>query len=238
MENKEQPVASLVAKGKFEQDDGTAERQHVKSLASAIFMSLMNYGDTKIRSVGRSATYNSIKAVAIASGYCAAKEMEISWESGFEEGNIGELRQEGHVQNVTALMIKMKGHRKVQINDSELSNREDPGFLVAKGKFYGDKNEQSILERQHVKSLSTAIFMSVSNHGYANIRAVGRSACYNAVKAISISTEYFKAKDKNISWTPIFTEGNLGDLQQNNHVQNVTAIVFQVRDFNEWKEGK
>lgn len=233
---KEQEPGFLVAKGNFPQDDGTAEKQHVKSLASAMFMSLMNYGETKVRTIGRSASYNAIKACAIASGYCYSKEMDISWESVFEEGDIGELKQEGHVTNVTALMIKMKGHRKSlkQIND--FSNRNDPGFLVAKGRFNGDKTEQSLLERKHVKGLSSAIFMSVSNHGYANVRAVGKSACYNALKAISISGSYFQADDRVPCWIPFFTEGNLGELQQESHVQNVTAIVFQVREYSDWKK--
>ena len=129
----------------------------------------------------------------------------------------------------------------------------DPGFLVAKGRFHtaADKelkrlisegvatsdprlpalrknidSERRFAEKKHVKTLASAIFMAVSNHGYATIRCIGRNACYNASKAIAIATGYCATKGVNLQFGISFDEGNLGSLRQQQHVANVTALVF------------
>ena len=112
---------------------------------------------------------------------------------------------------------------------------KDPGFLFAKGNFQGDTDDQRHeLEKSHVHSLSSAIFMAMQNHGYANIRAVGRHSAYNAVKAICIATGNCKTKGIDLCFEVSFDEGNLGPIRNNNHVASVTAILFKVKGFKEW----
>lgn len=115
---------------------------------------------------------------------------------------------------------------------------DDPGFLVAKGRFRG-KNEDEIRqnERDHVKSLASAIFMAMTNHGYANIRSVGRNAAYNANKAIAIASGHCKIKGIDVCYEVVFDEGNLGPIRNNDHVKTVTALLFKLKGFREWQKG-
>jgi stage V sporulation protein SpoVS len=231
----------LVAKGRFigtPDQTAQAEKVHVKGLASAIFMSLMNHGDVKLRSVGRGASYNAIKAAAIAGGYCRSKHVDICWDSSFDEGNLGQLQQGNHVQNVTAILSRLKGFVKdAKDRPVPTSDRNDPGFLVAKGNFQSGDQIQTDQEKAHIKSLASAIFMSIVNHNYARVRAVGKIASYNALKAITIASGYCKPKGIDLCWQPYFTEGNIGDLKDSRHVFNVTAIMFNVMDLGVWKKG-
>ena len=111
----------------------------------------------------------------------------------------------------------------------------DPGFLVAKGRFSGNSNEEiRKATKEHIKSLASAIFMAMSNHGYATIRAIGERATYNAVKAITIASGYLAPKDVELVWQSFFDEGNLGSLRSNEHVETVTAMVFKLKDFKTW----
>ncbi len=159
------------------------------------------------------------------------------------------------------------------------TKKNDPGFLVSKGRFYSPHEESrsklfhereqlllqgkagdSIevvglthqindleseidrdrrhLEKDHVKNLASAIFMAMSNHGYANIRAVGRNANYNAIKAIAISEGYCKTKGIDVCFDVCFDEGNLGALRNQHHVQTVTAMMFRLKDYREWTDTK
>ena len=115
---------------------------------------------------------------------------------------------------------------------------DDPGFLVAKGRFRG-KNDDDIRqhEREHVKSLASAIFMAMTNHGYANIRSVGRNAAYNANKAIAIASGHCKVKGIDVCYEIVFDEGNLGPIRNNDHVKSVTALLFKLKGFREWQNG-
>lgn len=158
------------------------------------------------------------------------------------------------------------------------TSANDPGFLVAKGRFRCDSerqrddsfrerddlirqgispasdqvisltqsidnlnktidSERDFLERKHVKSLASAIFMAMTNHGYANVRAVGRAATYNAVKSIAIAEEYCKSKDMDPRCDIKFDEGNLGSLRSKTHVQSVTAMLFKLKDVNRKQEA-
>lgn len=114
--------------------------------------------------------------------------------------------------------------------------KSDPGFLVAKGRFHGAADESKLAEKKHVKKLASAIFMAMTNHGYANIRAVGPFANYNAIKAITIATGYCAPKGIELCWTSAFDEGNLGDLRQDGHVDTVTAMMYSVKGYKEWEE--
>ena len=115
----------------------------------------------------------------------------------------------------------------------------DPGFLVAKGKFSGEtEEERRNAEITHAKKLASAIFMAMSNHGYAKIRAVGRNASYSAIKAIIIASGYCTPKGIHLVWEACFNEGNLGVLREKNHVSTVTAILFTLHDHKEWLKDK
>ncbi|KKN26831.1 hypothetical protein LCGC14_0870900, partial [marine sediment metagenome] len=46
--------------------------------------------------------------LTIATGYCAPKGIELCWVSSFDEGNLGSLRKEGHVQTVNATVYNVK----------------------------------------------------------------------------------------------------------------------------------
>lgn len=91
------------------------------------------------------------------------------------------------------------------------------------------------MEREHVKSLASAIFMSMSHHGYATIRAVGRNANYNTIKSIAIARGYCHDKGIDLCFDVSFDEGNLGALKNKNHVENVTAIVYNLKGYKDWQ---
>ncbi len=115
----------------------------------------------------------------------------------------------------------------------------DPGFLVAKGRFSGE-NEQDKRDarKTHIKSLASAIFMAMSNHGYATIRAIGESASYNAIKSITIASGYLAPKGVELCWQSFFDEGNLGVCREPSHVETVTAMVFKLKSFKDWTEDR
>lgn len=134
----------------------------------------------------------------------------------------------------------------------------DPGFLVAKGRFAAPSeaelkklmksgvktndpripelkrqidDERRQLEKKHVKDLASATFMAISNHGYATIRCIGRNASYNAIKAMTIANGYCATKGIRLTFTPSFDQGNLGMLRNEQHVDNVTAIIFTLEGY-------
>ncbi len=94
------------------------------------------------------------------------------------------------------------------------------------------------LEKEHVKHLASAIFMAMSNHGYANIRCVGNRAVYNSVKAIAIASGYCKQKGIDLCFEVSFDEGNLGTLRDKHHVKSVTAMLFKLKGYQNWLEGE
>lgn len=117
------------------------------------------------------------------------------------------------------------------------SKSEDPGFLVVKGRFSGEtEDERKRQEKVHIKKLARAIFMAMTNHGYATVRAVGRNATYNATKAIAITSGYCKPKGIDICFEVSFDEGNLGPIRDEKHVSTVTALVFTLKGFKQWQE--
>lgn len=108
----------------------------------------------------------------------------------------------------------------------------DPGFLVAKGRFSGSNKEE--LERDHRTKLANAIFMSISNHGYATVRAIGSLAIANAVRAITTTSERLRKKGINLMWETVVDKGNLGPMRSESHVNDVTAYVFRISN---WREN-
>ena len=128
------------------------------------------------------------------------------------------------------------------IDDSKPSfqdGNKDPGFLVSKGRFNASTDvERKSLEKEHVKKLASAIFMSLRRHGYAKVRAVGPYANYNAVKALTIAMGYCAPKGIDLCFVPSFDEGNLGALRDEGHVETVTAILYSVKGFKEWSEER
>ena len=112
----------LVAKGRFhgsESERKSAEKTHVKKLANAIFRAMTNHGYASIRAVGPFANYNALKAITISAGHCAPKGIELCWTSAFEEGNLGNLRQAGHVDTVTAMLYSVKGYKEWEEEDND-----------------------------------------------------------------------------------------------------------------------
>ncbi len=95
----------------IDHDRRHAERTHVKQLASAIYMTMSKWGDARIRAVGKAATYNAVKSIAIASGHCRQKGIELCFDVCFDEGNLGNLRGVGHVETVTAMLFNLTDHR-------------------------------------------------------------------------------------------------------------------------------
>lgn len=141
------------------------------------------------------------------------------------------------IMNITNEMpAPVEVEKKVSFRDF----KDDPGFLVAKGRFSGEtEEEKKKAERSHVKKLASAVFMALTNHGYATIRAVGPFANYNAVKAYIIATGYCAPKGIDLCFTVSFDEGNLGPRRDKNHVDNVVATVYSIKGYKEWaaKDG-
>jgi len=137
----------------------------------------------------------------------------------------------------TAVENTANENKKNTRTSSFKEKESDPGFLVAKGRFNGaSENDLRDAERTHVKSLASAIFMAMQNCGYANIRAVGRNATYNAIKAIAIAKSYCAPKGIELCWDVSFDEGNLGALRNQSHVSTVTAMLFSLKGFKDWVE--
>lgn len=112
---------------------------------------------------------------------------------------------------------------------------EDPGFLVAKGRFPGTAEEKSKHEKNHRSKLSNAIFMSISNHGYATVRAIGTFAIANAVRSITVASERCRKKGIGLMWESVVDKGNLGPMRADGHVRDVTAYLFRIH---EWKDSE
>lgn len=112
---------------------------------------------------------------------------------------------------------------------------EDPGFLVAKGRFSGSSEEKDKNEKNHRSKLSNAIFMAISNHGYANVRAIGTFAIANAVRAITAATERCRKKGIELMWESVVDKGNLGPMRSDGHVRDVTAYLFRIH---KWKDSE
>lgn len=112
---------------------------------------------------------------------------------------------------------------------------EDPGFLVAKGRFLGSSEEKSKQGKDHRSKLSNAIFMAICNHGYATVRAIGTFAIANAVRSITSASERCRKKGIGLMWESVVDKGNLGPMRSDGHVHDVTAYLFRIH---EWKDSE
>jgi len=114
------------------------------------------------------------------------------------------------------------------------SQEEDPGFLVAKGRFLAkDKELRDAQEKDHRSKLANAIYMAIINHGYAHVRAIGTGAIANAVRSITLATDRCHKKGISLMWDSIVDKGNLGPIRQSEHVQDVTAYSFRLKHWEE-----
>jgi len=52
-----------------------------------------------------------LNTIAIASGYCKPKGIDLCFEVSFDEGNLGKLRKSDHVSSVTAMVFNLKDHK-------------------------------------------------------------------------------------------------------------------------------
>lgn len=105
-------------------------------------------------------------------------------------------------------------------------SKSHAGFLKVKGRF--DSSDEN---KRYVKKLASAAFMCLTNYGHCDMRCVGKDAVYNAVKAMIVANGYCAQRGAEIMFSPSFDEGNIGELRSN-HVENVTAIRFTVKDYN------
>jgi len=112
----------------------------------------------------------------------------------------------------------------------------DPAFLVAKGVFHGTSEEKTKKEKTHVNQLSNAILTTIANHGHVNVRTIGKSATANAVKAITIATATCALNGIKLYWESVFDKGNLGKMENESHVQDVSAVVFKVSKWEDVQE--
>jgi len=111
---------------------------------------------------------------------------------------------------------------------------EDPGFLVAKGRFSSkNKDEREMQEKDHRSKLANAIYMAIINHGYAHVRAIGTGAIANAVRSITLATERCGKKGISLMWDSVMDKGNLGPMRHSGHVQDVTAYSFRIKHWEE-----
>lgn len=109
---------------------------------------------------------------------------------------------------------------------------EDPGFLAARGRFSGASvEERDSKEKDHRSKLANAIYMAIVNQGYAHVRAIGTAAIANAVRSITLATERCSKKNISLMWETVVDKGNLGPLRQTNHVQDVTAYSFRIKQW-------
>jgi len=111
--------------------------------------------------------------------------------------------------------------------------KNDPTFLVAKGRFSGKDEYRFAQEKEHISKLSDAIFMAINKHGYAQIRAIGARAIANAVRAITNVTERCKKRNVRLLWESVVEKGNLGPIRNEGHVSDVVAYLFTIKHFEE-----
>ena len=109
---------------------------------------------------------------------------------------------------------------------AQKSDKNHAGFLKVKGRCNTPEDA-----KRYVKKLASAAFMCLTNYGHCDMRCVGKDAVYNAVKAMIVANGYCAQRGAEIMFSPSFDEGNIGELKEN-HVANVTAIKFTIKDYN------
>lgn len=96
-------------KQKCDSERKLLEKKHVKQLSFAILESVQKYGVAVIRCIGKDASYNASKAIAIATNKALIEHQQNLYiDISFDEGNLGSLKKEGHVKNVTAIVYRVR----------------------------------------------------------------------------------------------------------------------------------
>ena len=108
----------------------------------------------------------------------------------------------------------------------------DPAFLVAKGRFSGNKLQKRNGREEHVDKLAKAILKVIANHGYAHVRSVGIYARLNAMDAIEQAATLCRLNTGLRLYNEVKRErGNIGELRDQDHIQDVDAWIFTVAFF-------
>lgn len=117
---------------------------------------------------------------------------------------------------------------------------KDPTLLVAKGRFYGEtEEERSQAKSDHIFRLSNTVVTVMSKFGDVKVRAVGDQAIACAVKAISrASALCYRKSNVRLNWTIQRQRGNIGELRGSGHVKDVDATVFRLGNFTKEKENE
>ena len=104
--------AFLLAKGRGKSKDlderGRLEKEHRSKLANAIYMAVVHHGYATVRAIGTYAIANAVRSITMASERCRKKDINLWWESSFDKGNVGPMRDESHVNNVAALFFRIQ----------------------------------------------------------------------------------------------------------------------------------
>lgn len=109
------------------------------------------------------------------------------------------------------------------------TEKTHPGFLKVKGRFNSDEESSS-----YTKKLASAVYACLANYGYCEMRCVGKDAVYNAVKSIIQTNGVCAQQGAEIMFNVSYDVGNIGELKEN-HVKDVTAIKFTVKDYTQTK---
>lgn len=120
-------------------------------------------------------------------------------------------------------------------NTNFVVGSEKRSFLVAKGSFgMGDPESDRKAASQHVKKLADAIFMTTMNTGDVSVRAIGKDANYNAVKAIQRAIERCSSQNVHLFFTMKKTHGDISKKGvQGNHVSDVTGYEYVLVGYSE-----
>lgn len=109
----------LVAKGKFYgasyEEKAKAKSEHINKLANTIIKVISKLGDVRVRAIGDRANSCAAEAIARATRKCQKESnIELLWKIELDVGNIGELRDPTHVQNVEAMQYQLSGFKKIK----------------------------------------------------------------------------------------------------------------------------
>lgn len=109
---------------------------------------------------------------------------------------------------------------------------DDPTLLVAKGRFVGNNMQKKNAREAHVDKLAKAVLKVIATHGYAHVRSVGKYARLNALDAYEQAATLCRLNTGLRLYSEARRErGNLGDLRDPSHIQEVDAWIFTIAFF-------
>ena len=65
-------------------------------------MAISNHGYASVRAIGTFAIANAVRAITVATERCRKKGIGLMWEVVVDKGNLGPMRSDNHVRDVTA----------------------------------------------------------------------------------------------------------------------------------------